>query len=85
MAAAPFGTAFEALVRPLEFVAGRREGGADRLRDLEQSVRGACGQLLALSLPRDLRAVLLRVERSFRDPLEGEDRSAAVQRALDQL
>ena len=82
MAGSPFALALDALLAPLRFAARDGSARADRVRDLEATLRGAAARARTLAVPRDVRQVLARVEALFAAPLEGEARERAVREAL---
>ncbi|MEB2343383.1 MAG: ATP-dependent DNA helicase RecG [Deltaproteobacteria bacterium] len=85
MAASPFAAALEACLAPLRFAAADEGARAERVRDLEGSVREAAAAASALAVPRDARAVLARVQALFAEPVAGEARRRAAGEALRAL
>src|SRR5690606_38736472 len=84
VASSPFARALEACLAPLRFAADDG-AAADRVRDLESSVREAASAAAALAVPREARATLTRVAERFAEPLAGEARAKAVRDALRAL
>ena len=85
MNANPFHTALEAILAPLRFAAKDDGALADRVRDLEATVRGACERALALRIPRDVRGAVGATAAAFAEPLQGEARVGAIAAALARL
>ena len=85
MSGTPFGAALEAILAPLRFAARDDGALADRVRDLEATVRSACERALALRIPRDVRAAIDATMRAFAEPLAGEARSGAIAVSLASL
>ena len=81
MGASPFQAAMERVAKPLVFAARDDFAHLDRLRDVEQTVARAAASALRLSIPRDARAALKRVEQTFAAALEGPARVTALRRA----
>ncbi len=85
MSGTPFGAALEAILAPLRFAARDDGALADRVRDLEATVRSACERALGLRIPRDVRGAIDATARAFAVPLDGAARSRAIAAALEQL
>jgi ATP-dependent DNA helicase RecG len=81
----PFHAALEALAKPLEFAVGDDFANADRITGLEETIRTAAQRAAALSIPDDAREILDRVAKAFREPLDSEDRRAALRDSLESL
>ena len=71
----------EGVAKPLIFAARDDFAHLDRLRDVEQTVARAAANALRLSIPRDARDALKRVEQTLAAALEGPARVAALRRA----
>jgi len=82
VAASPFAQALDALLAPLRFAAREDFARADRVRDLEATLRRAAAHARSLAVPRDARQVLARVEALFAAPLAGAARERALRDAL---
>ena len=85
MAQSPFTAALAALCNPLVFAATDDFAHADRVTGLEKSVAAAAKRAMRLAVPPEIRRTLDDVARRFGGTLEGEERVAAVRRALEQL
>ncbi len=77
--------ALEAIRKPLRFAAADGFARADRVKGLEASLRGAVERAQTLAIPPDLRLTLTGIADLFAEPLEGDARRAAVERALERL
>ena len=82
MSETPFGVALEAILAPLRFAAKDDGALAGRVRGLEATVRSACERLLALRIPRDVRALIDATARAFAEPLDDPARSGAIAASL---
>ena len=85
MSGTPFGVALEAILAPLRFAAKDDGALADRVRDLEATLRSACERALALRIPRDVRAAIDATACAFAAPLDADARSGAIAGALARL
>ncbi len=85
MDASPFAQALAAVQAPLGFAARDGFAHAERVRDLERTVRDAARRAAGLAVPPDARRLLGAVAAAFEKPLTGEARVAAVQAALRRL
>ena len=85
MAASPFHSAIQAVLRPLEFAARAGAAQAERVLDLEDTVAKAARSAAMLAIPKEAREVLGVVAERFAAPLEGEARTDAVARSLAEM
>lgn len=73
--------AIEAIRKPLEFAAAGDFSRADRVKDLERTVAGAIERACQLSIPPDIKRSLAQVADLFAEPVAGDERKRAVERA----
>ena len=86
MSASPLESALRALARPLEFAAADGFAHLDRVRDLESTVLGHCGQLVLLAMPASFRETIDAVAALFGgDSVESGPRKDAVAQGLELL
>jgi ATP-dependent DNA helicase RecG len=85
LAASPFHSAIQAVLRPLEFAARAGAAQAERVLDLEDTVAKAARSAAMLAIPKEAREVLGVVAERFAAPLEGEARTDAVSRSLEEM
>jgi len=75
--------ALEGIRKPLEFAAADDFARADRVKDLEGTVRSAIERAASLAIPPDVRKLLWQVASLFEEKLEGVALQRSVERALE--
>jgi len=80
----PFQAALAGVREPLRFAAADDFARADRVRDLEDTVCAAAERGRQLAIPPDWQRVFAEVAQLFAEPVDGDARRAAIERALRQ-